>query len=134
MGKRKKESLESHSLNSSPTDPESPRYDDEENLHMPYEPLDIITISNLEHAALLNHEKKRLLLELLLHSEKTIMELSTATKMNPGTIKRHLDTLEEGNFIVKSREERNEYGIKLKYYRVKAKLFLIQSQWPPKTE
>lgn len=90
-------------------------------------------IEDLEAISLIKHDKKRLLLELLLVQEKTIMDLSNETGWNPGTVKRHLQDLEENGLIVYSKEEINEFNIKLKYYRTTAKQFKFQYIWPPNT-
>ncbi|UYP47211.1 hypothetical protein NEF87_003496 [Candidatus Lokiarchaeum ossiferum] len=95
-----------------------------------YEPEDTLLITDPNIIPLINHEKKKVILDLLLHSEKTIMELSTATGWNPGTVKRHLTDLVEGTLVVVAREEFNQKKILLKYYRTTAFHFVFHFEWP----
>ena len=95
-----------------------------------YIPIDEITFSNPHVVQLINHEKKREILELLLNRSKTIIQLSRETGWNPGTIKRHLTDLLNGNLIVKAKIIVNEHRIKLKYYRVAAKRFIFHYEFP----
>jgi len=91
---------------------------------------DEMIIKNIEVISILKHEKKKKILELLLHKEKTIMELSTETKWNPGTVKRHLIDLVLHKLVSPSHIIINEYHIKLKYYRATAKQYKFQYIWP----
>ena len=76
------------------------------------------------------HLKKRLILENLYEIAKTIMQLSKDTKLNPGTVKRHLIDLEEAGLIMLAKKEMSEKRIVKKFYRVTAKEFIIQYRWP----
>jgi DNA-binding transcriptional ArsR family regulator len=76
------------------------------------------------------HLKKLLILENLYEIAKTIMQLSKDTKLNPGTVKRHLRDLEEAGLIMLAKEKMSEKRIKMKFYRVTAKEFIIQYRWP----
>ncbi|UYP47208.1 hypothetical protein NEF87_003493 [Candidatus Lokiarchaeum ossiferum] len=76
------------------------------------------------------HEKKQILLEILLTQEKTIMELSTATGMNPGTVKRHISELQKYGVVVVARTQINKKRILLKYYRTSALHFTFHFEWP----
>ena len=69
-------------------------------------------------------------LALLLESELNIMELKKKTKLNPGTIKRILDSLVSKDLAYLSRKVQNEYGFFLKYYRATAKSFVVHLEWP----
>ena len=95
-----------------------------------YVPKDVITINNPQIVQLINHVKKRVILELLLNRSKTIIQLSRETGWNPGTVKRHLTDLLNGNLIVKAKIDINEHRIKLKYYRIAAKRFIFHYEWP----
>lgn len=76
------------------------------------------------------HEKKSLILQLLIKEEMTIIDLKKATKMNPGTIKRHINDLLKYNLVFVSRTEKNEFSIIMKYYRGSAKKFNFEISWP----
>ena len=80
------------------------------------------------------HEKNQMILSLLIEKEMTIIDMKNETKLNPGTIKRHLNKLIEKNLIIQSRTETNKYGIKMKFYRATAKQFEIniKFRWPEK--
>ena len=95
-----------------------------------FEPVLERLITDPKVIPLINHEKKKIILELLLFSEKTIMELSKATGWNPGTVKRHLTDLVDGTLVVVAREEFNQKKILLKYYRTTAKHFTFHFEWP----
>jgi len=79
---------------------------------------------------ILFHEKKQLILKLLIEKEMTIIDIKNAIKMNPGTIKRHIKDLVENKLVKQSRIETNKYGIKMKYYRATAKRFIFNIEWP----
>ena len=76
------------------------------------------------------HEKKQEILKLLIQKEMTIIDLKKTTKMNPGTIKRHLNDLIDKSLVFQSRIEINKYGIKMKFYRATAKKYSIHISWP----
>ena len=97
-----------------------------------FKPEEEIEITNPALIPLINHDKKRVILELLLNQEKTIMQLSTETGWNPGTIKRHIVDLVKGNLIKESRTSLNIHRIKLKFYRVVAKHYIFHYEWPPR--
>lgn len=79
---------------------------------------------------ILFHEKKQMILKLLIEKEMTIIDLKNSIKMNPGTIKRHLEDLMEKNLVNQSRIKINKFGITMKYYRATAKHFIIKIEWP----
>lgn len=97
----------------------------------PFIPAEELIIDNLEAISLIKHDKKKLLLELLLTEEKTIMDMSKETGWNPGTVKRHLSDLVESGLATPSKIVVNEFRIKLKYYRATARRFRFQFIWPP---
>ncbi|MFX1284823.1 MAG: ArsR family transcriptional regulator [Promethearchaeota archaeon] len=76
------------------------------------------------------HQKKQIILNLLLEKELNIMELKQKTELNPGTIKRYLDDLVSKDLAFLTRKVQNEYGFFLKYYRATAKSFIIHIEWP----
>ncbi|MFX0066180.1 MAG: winged helix-turn-helix domain-containing protein [Candidatus Hermodarchaeota archaeon] len=85
-----------------------------------------------DHSAVsvLFHEKKQEILKLLIEKDMNINELKNAIKLNPGTIKRHIDDLIEKELIFLSQIVKNEYGFTLKYYRATAKHFTVILDWP----
>ncbi len=98
----------------------------------PFIPAAELIINDLEAISLIKHDKKKLLLELLLNEDKTIMDLSKETGWNPGTVKRHLSDLVANKLVTPSKIEVNEYRIKLKYYRATARQFRFEFIWPPR--
>ena len=76
------------------------------------------------------HKKKSLILQLLIKKEMTIIDLKKATKMNPGTVKRHINDLLKYNLVFVSRTVKNEFSIKMKYYSASAKTFNFEIGWP----
>lgn len=89
-----------------------------------------IKISDPEVVSVLFHEKKQSILKLLMRGEKNIMDLKKELKMNPGTIKRHLDDLRVKELVAEPRIVINKYGIKEKYYHATAKRFIVHVEWP----
>ncbi len=98
----------------------------------PSPPLDEKVIATPAVVPVLFHAEKQQILGMLILSEYTIQELSTALKLNPGTVKRHITDLMENNLVVQTRTDVNEYGIKLKYYRATARRFVVNLAWPEK--
>jgi DNA-binding transcriptional ArsR family regulator len=80
------------------------------------------------------HEQREAMMRLLVNDGYNIIELSKTMKMNPGTVKRHLDILMEHGLVFLSSTDTNEYGIKLKYYRAVARKFVFSFTWPPLME
>ncbi|MBY8999629.1 MAG: winged helix-turn-helix transcriptional regulator [Candidatus Heimdallarchaeota archaeon] len=97
-----------------------------------HQPREEITLSDPCTVAIIFHEKKGLILRLLIEKEMTIIELKHATGMNPGTIKRHLDDLLKCDLIRISKEKLSEYSIVMKYYRAVAKKFNFDITWSGK--
>ncbi|MHA1301352.1 MAG: winged helix-turn-helix domain-containing protein [Candidatus Helarchaeota archaeon] len=87
-------------------------------------------ISNPEIVPILFHEKKQEILKLLIEKEMTIIDLKNSLKMNPGTIKRHLQDLITKNLVKQTKIKINKYGIKMKYYRATARQFIFNIKWP----
>lgn len=87
-------------------------------------------ISDPDVVSVLFHEKKQMILRILIHEEKNIMDLKKELKMNPGTIKRHLDDLRGKKLVTEPRIVINKYGIKEKYYHTTAKRFIVHLEWP----
>lgn len=95
--------------------------------------LDSMTISSSKLARILLHKDIRQIITALIKNEEmTIQEISIATDKNPGTIKRHLDTLITENLVFMSKTKRSEYNVKMKYYSVVAKEFIIDIHIPEK--
>lgn len=100
------------------------------NIATSFQIAEVAIIDDPSAVPILFHEKKQMLLSLIIPEEKTIIDIKNITKMNPGTIKRHLDDLVKKKLAVQSRFFTNEFGIKMKYYRAVARKFLIQIEWP----
>jgi hypothetical protein len=97
----------------------------------PEENREIETITSPEKARVLLHEdKKRILIELIRNGMMTIQQLSKATNINPGTIKRHIDDLIIQKIAYMQKTERSEYNIKMKYYSAVADKFKIDIEIP----
>lgn len=82
----------------------------------------------------LYHPTKQRILRHLLAREMKIIDLKKALKMNPGTIKRHIDDLCACGLIERSRVNTNQYGIKEKYYRATANHFVVHLEWPAESD
>nr|MDO8111233.1 winged helix-turn-helix domain-containing protein [Candidatus Sigynarchaeota archaeon] len=87
-------------------------------------------IKNPGTVPVLFHEQREAIMRLLIEKACNIIELSKATKMNPGTIKRHVDMLVDHGLVFLAILDTNEYGIKLKYYRAVARKFVFSFGWP----
>ncbi len=83
-------------------------------------------VDNPELIACLIHEKKNIIIKALISSEYTIRELSRETNINPGTVKRHINELEQVGLIKFVRQAKNEYGILLKFYRAISRKFIVK--------
>ena len=95
---------------------------------------DEMLITDPATVPVLFHEKKQMILKLLINEEMTIIDLKKETNMNPGTIKRHLEDLIEKNLVIQSRTAKSEHGIMMKYYRATANQFIVKILWPIKEE
>lgn len=116
-------------MNESVTDSNNTKTSDVQ-IQEDFTPKEFVIIDNPKTILMINNAKKRVTLELLLNQEKTIMQLSRETGWNPGTIKRHISDLINGNLIVVSRITFNEHRTKSTYYRALAKKFVFQFKWP----
>ena len=76
------------------------------------------------------HEKKRMIINLILKKSMTIQEIKKQTDINPGTIKRHLDDLMKHDLVYVAEERLNDYNIKMKFYRATAQKFIINFVLP----
>lgn len=83
-------------------------------------------VSDPEMISCIVHDKKQEILRFLIQKDYTIRELSRDAAINPGTVKRHMLDLEQLGFIQFVKQEKNKYGIFLKYYRAISKKFIIQ--------
>ena len=92
--------------------------------------IDELTIEDPELGLIIFHYKKRQILELLIKKAMTIQELRIATKINPGTIKRHLEDLQQHNLVFVESTSENEFHNKMKYYRAIARSLLIKVRIP----
>jgi DNA-binding transcriptional ArsR family regulator len=132
-----------------------------------FEPQESILITDPAVVPVLFHPVKAKILKKLIESEMTIRELSDEIDLNPGSVKRHLQSMmgssttpsksdinEKGNKKEKKKKKRkednlsddqlghfeglitqtviktNEYGIKLKFYRARAKNFTVSLEFP----
>lgn len=89
-----------------------------------------ITISDPEVLSLFKSEGKQSILKMLIQREMNIYDLTTLLKLNPGTVKRHLDQLLEYKLIEQTKEEENSWGVRMKFYRSVAKSFIVYFKWP----
>ncbi len=96
----------------------------------PFIPAQQLVIKDPNVIPSFNHEKKQILLKILLREAKTIMELSNATGINPGTVKRHISDLQNKGIVVIARTQINQKRILLKYYRSAALHFIFHFEWP----
>lgn len=76
------------------------------------------------------HKQKREVLKVLIENELNIKEIENITKINPGTIKRHLDDLVANGLVQQTQTVKNEYGFVLKYYRAVVKKLIVNFEWP----
>ena len=91
---------------------------------------DEIVLSDPEIISVFRSEGKQDILKVLITQEMNIHELKNILKLNPGTVKRHLDQLLEYKLIKQTREDENSWGVKMKYYRAVAKRYIIHFSWP----
>ncbi len=84
-----------------------------------------IKITDSSLALIVLHEKKKMILKMLLEKAMTIQDLKKATNLNPGTIKRHLDDLVKNKLVFVAKVKYSDYNIRMKYYRATAKNFII---------
>ena len=89
-----------------------------------------LILNDPEVISVFKSEGKQSILNILIREEKNIQDLKNALKMNPGSIKRHIDNLLELGLIVQTREDENSWGVKMKYYRAVAEKFTINYSWP----
>ena len=89
-------------------------------------------IEDFETIPFFLHKQRSLMLRLLIKDEYTIIDLKEKTKLNPGTIRRHLDELIEKELVFLVRTEKTNFGQKMKYYRATARKFLVRINfdWP----
>lgn len=71
------------------------------------------------------HDKRMKLLKMILEQPMTIQDLRKATKINPGTVKRHIEELMEYGLVFIEKVEFNDYNVKMNFYRAIAKNFRI---------
>jgi DNA-binding transcriptional ArsR family regulator len=96
-------------------------------------PLEEIVIQDPDVVPVLYHPEKQQILRILMKQEKTLRELSDELQMNPGTVKRHLNDLEERKLIFLSNSIQNSYGIWQKYYQTTAQRFVVHLEFPPRS-
>ena len=72
------------------------------------------------------HPDRGLILNELIDRELTLRELADITKMNPGTVKRHLKRLLDSGVIQISKKVLNENGVKQIYYHATSENFIVQ--------
>jgi predicted ArsR family transcriptional regulator len=91
--------------------------------------LDEITFNTPDVVPTLFHKKKQLILKKLIIKEMTIYDLKTDLRMNPGEIRRHILDLIDKGLIIQTKLIRNKMGMNLKYYRAKAKNYIVHLSW-----
>jgi DNA-binding transcriptional ArsR family regulator len=93
--------------------------------------LDLLKITSPVRARALLHDDKRKIISLLIeHKAMTIQQLSKKTKINPGTIKRHIDDLINNELVFMIFDDRSEYNVKMKFYSSYARKFIIDIKIP----
>lgn len=90
-----------------------------------------MTLHNPEIVSILYHEKRNLILNLLVQREMTAYDMKKELNLNPGVIKRHVDILLDAGLIVQTRITRNNMGMRVKYFRAKALEIIIHLVWKP---
>lgn len=108
------------------------KYESKKDPNIKYEMDDFFKLNNVEDPKLpiIVHKQKREVLKVLIENELNIKEIENITKINPGTIKRHLDDLVENGLIIQTQTVKNEYGFVLKYYRAVVKKLIVNFEWP----
>jgi DNA-binding transcriptional ArsR family regulator len=91
---------------------------------------DLLEISDPKVIRIILHEQKMLILHELILNMKNIQELSDATKLNPGTVKRNLDELIENHLVHVAEVRKSEYNITMKYYEATMKKIKIRFDLP----
>lgn len=100
-------------------DPNGPLHNSKNNL------IPVLEVNDSKLAHALIHKDKQLIIKYLIEHERKIIELKSLCKINPGTIKRHLDNLIELGLVSHPRIKINKRNIKEKYYRAIALKFII---------
>ena len=90
----------------------------------------IVITSPAQARALLHDDKKKIVTLLIENEAMTIQELSLAAIINPGTIKRHLDSLIAENLVFMIFDDRSDYNVKMKYYSAVCREFAIDIHIP----
>ena len=85
----------------------------------------VLEVDNPKRAQALIHKDKQLIIKHLIQQEYKIIELKSLCKINPGTIKRHLDNLIELGLVFPPRIKINRRNVKEKYYRAIAQKFIV---------
>ena len=91
-----------------------------------------VITSPIKARALLHDDRKTIVTFLIKNKAMTIQQLSTAAEINPGTIKRHLDSLIKENLVFMIFDDRSEYNVKMKYYSAVCREFRIDIYIPEK--
>ena len=89
-----------------------------------------LIISNPLAIPIIFHEKKGMILKLLIEKEMTIIDLKHKTGLNPGTIKRHIDDLLQYDLVFISKTKISEQSVVMKFYRAAARKFFFETEWP----
>lgn len=91
---------------------------------------DEILIESPVAIELLLHDQKKKILELLIEKDMNLMELKNVTGINPGTIKRYIFEMKDAGLVIPTIEKMHQNGIRMQFYRAKAKHFVIHFRWP----
>jgi len=92
--------------------------------------LEQIKVEDSEVISEFLHKRKTQIMNLLLDDEKTIRELSEDMDLNPGSVKRYLDSLRKNGLVFQTKISQNRWGIRLKYYQTTAKKYIIKFIFP----
>ncbi len=91
---------------------------------------DEILIENPVAIEILLHDQKKKILKLLIEKDMNLMDLKNATGINPGTIKRYIFEMKDAGLALPTIEKMHQNGIRMQFYRAKAKHFVIHIRWP----
>jgi predicted transcriptional regulator len=91
---------------------------------------DSLIITDPKEILIVLHDQRKQILNELLHTMKNIQELSEATHLNPGTVKRNLEELMSHGYVFIAAVRQNDYKMTMKYYQAKAKQIIIKYSLP----
>lgn len=89
-----------------------------------------LIITDPKEILIVLHDQRKQILNELLHTMKNIQELSEATHLNPGTVKRNLEELMSHGYVFIADVRQNDYKMTMKYYQATAKQIVIKCSLP----